>query len=78
MPATINGQTYYRTAEACRMAGISKNTPFRWLKNGIFNEPAHRDKRGWRLFTEDEVNRLKISTRLARIRTAKGRVGCDR
>lgn len=59
MPVTVNGQTYYRTAEVCRMVGISRTTLFRWLKEGIFREAEHRDRRGWRLFTEDEIDRLK-------------------
>jgi len=59
MPVTVNGQTYYRTAEVCRTVGISRATLFRWLKEGIFREAEHRDRRGWRLFTGDEVARLK-------------------
>ena len=59
MPVTVNGQTYHRTAEVCRMVGISRSTLFRWLKEGIFREAQHRDRRGWRLFTEDEIDRLK-------------------
>jgi phage antirepressor YoqD-like protein len=62
MPITINGQTYYRTAEVCRIVGISKTTLFRWLKESIFKEAEHRDRRGWRLFTEDELNRFKEET----------------
>jgi len=59
MPVTINGQTYYRTAEVCQTVGISKNTLFRWLKDGILEEPELRDRREWRLFTEVQVDRLK-------------------
>jgi len=59
MPVTINGQTYYRTAEVCETVGISRTTFFRWLKEGVFEEVARRDRRGWRLFTRDEVNKLK-------------------
>ena len=59
MPVTVNGQTYYRTAEVCRIVGISKTTLFRWLTEGIFKEPEHRDRRGWRLFTEGQVEGLK-------------------
>ncbi len=59
MAVTVNGQTYYRTAEVCRMVGISRTTLFRWLKEGIFREAEHRDRRGWRLFTEDELNSFK-------------------
>jgi len=59
MPVMVNGQTYYRTAEVCRMVGISKTTLFRWLTEGISREPEHRDRRGWRLFTEAQIERLK-------------------
>lgn len=59
MPVTVDGQTYYRTAEVCRIVGISRATLFRWLKEGIFKEAEHRDRRGWRLFTEDEIDKLK-------------------
>jgi excisionase family DNA binding protein len=59
MSVTVNGQTYYRTTEVCRLVGISRTTLFRWLKDGIFDEAQHRDRRGWRLFTEEEVDRLK-------------------
>jgi len=59
MPIAINGETYYRTAEACQVAGISKNTLFRWVREGLFPDVEHRDRRGWRLFTEEEIDRLK-------------------
>jgi transposase-like protein len=59
MPVTLSGETYYRTAEVSRVVGISRNTLFRWLKQDISREPKLRDRRGWRLFTEEEMNRLK-------------------
>jgi excisionase family DNA binding protein len=55
----VTGETYYRIAEACRLAGISKNTFFRWVREGLFPDVAYRDRRGWRLFTEEEIVRLK-------------------
>jgi excisionase family DNA binding protein len=60
MSVTVNGQTYYRTTEVCQLVGISRTTLFRWLKEGTFNEAQYRDRRGWRLFTEDEIDRLKL------------------
>ena len=59
MPIELNGQTYYRTAEVCRIVGISKNTLLRWVRDGSFVDVEHRDRRGWRLFSEDDLNRLK-------------------
>lgn len=67
MAIIINGQTYYRTSEACRRAGISKATLFRWFKVGILEDAVHRDRKGWRLFTENDINRIKSeATRVSR------------
>jgi hypothetical protein len=46
------------TAEAARRAGISKATLLRWLKDGKIPEVA-RDVRGWRVFNEEEVIRIR-------------------
>jgi len=62
MPVTINNQTYYRTIEVCRMVGISRNTLFRWLKKGSVTMVEHRDYRGWRLFTQAQVEAMKEKT----------------
>jgi len=40
------------------MVGISRTTLFRWLKDGLFREAQYRDRRGWRLFTKEEIGRL--------------------
>jgi len=58
MPIEVNNQTYYRTVDVCRIVGISRSTLFRWFKDGVFKEAEYRDRRGWRLFTEEEVSRL--------------------
>lgn len=62
MPVVINDQTYYRTAEVCRRVGISRNTLFRWLKEGIFSDVEYRDWRGWRLFTAAQVETIRTKT----------------
>jgi len=38
MPVTVNGQTYYRTGEVCAMAGISRNTFLRWVREQSFTD----------------------------------------
>jgi len=73
MPVTINGQTYYRTAEVYRMIGISRNTLYCWLQKDIVGEAEHRDSRGWRLFTQDEIDTLERAinriTKIERLRS---------
>lgn len=58
MPITINGEMYYRTAEACRAAGITKNTYLRWIAKGDMKDVLLWDRRGWRLFSEKELEIL--------------------
>ena len=59
MPITVNGETYYRTAEVCRTVGISRSTFFRWLRQGSLADAKNVDRRGWRLFTKADMDRLK-------------------
>jgi DNA-binding transcriptional MerR regulator len=63
----INGQTYYRTLEACQMAGVSRATLFRWLKASVIEDAMSRDRKGWRLFTKSDIDIIKSEvTRLTR------------
>jgi predicted site-specific integrase-resolvase len=62
MPVIVNDKTYYRTAEVCQRIGISRNTLFRWLKEGIFSDVEYRDWRGWRLFTTAQVETIRAKT----------------
>jgi predicted site-specific integrase-resolvase len=62
MPTVINDETYYRTAEVCQMIGISRNTLFRWLKEGKFSDVEYRDWRGWRLFTPAQLETIRTKT----------------
>ncbi len=58
MPTTLMGTRYYQTAEACQLAGISKNTFFRWLRSGEIDDVSTVDRHGWRLFTDQDLARL--------------------
>jgi len=59
MPVIINDETYYRTTEACKLAGISRSTLLRWLRHGLLTDASRRDRRGWRLFTEGDVKKIE-------------------
>jgi len=75
MPIEIAGQTYYRTSEVCTKTGISRATLFRWLKAGIL-EKSHRDRRGWRMFTEDDLNQIKAEA--SRVEVEYTSLGCEK
>jgi hypothetical protein len=59
MPVHIDGVEYYHTNEACSEAGITKNTYLRWVASQDYPDVSYRDRRGWRLFTKEEVEHLK-------------------
>jgi excisionase family DNA binding protein len=59
MSITTHGETYYRTSEACKVIGISRSTLLRWISSGVMKDAAHRDRRGWRLFSNTEIERIR-------------------
>lgn len=59
MVLKINNKVFYKTGEACKKAGISRATFFRWVSLNIIEDVANKDRRGWRLFTEEDVARLR-------------------
>ena len=59
MPISINNHTYYMIAEACELAGTNRNTLLRWIHEGRFIDVYTRDRNGWRLFSGDDIERLK-------------------
>jgi len=70
MTIVIDGCKYYRTNEACRLAGISKNTYLRWVREGVLVDVQSRDRRGWRIFTDKDLKSLISESQ--KITTAHG------
>jgi predicted site-specific integrase-resolvase len=66
VPIQIEGQTYYRTSEACKRAGVSRATLFRWLKAGILDK-CHKDRRGWKMFTDEDLERIKTEAQKIKV-----------
>jgi predicted site-specific integrase-resolvase len=54
MPIKYDGIVYYWTLEVCRRANISRSTLLRWLEKGLLTK-VRRDRRGWRLFTDNDI-----------------------
>ena len=50
---------YYNTSEACNLAGISRATFLRWVREGKIEDVSNRNANGWRRFTESDIDRLK-------------------
>jgi predicted site-specific integrase-resolvase len=73
MPVSINDKTFYRTSEVCQMASISRSTLLRWLRNADLDISEFRDRRSWRLFTADDVNKLsQEANRICQAQTVPG------
>ena len=75
MSMRLNGKIYYWTAEACQLAGISKNTFLRWVRHGVFPDVKHRDRRGWRLFSKHDLDRLTAEVKKIEIPKTKNKGG---
>jgi predicted site-specific integrase-resolvase len=52
------GQEYFRTQDVCEMAGISKSTLLRWLRSGVVKGTCLRDRRGWRLYSREDIDQI--------------------
>jgi len=66
MPTPVNGETYYSAQEAALAAGISKPTLLRWIKAKRVNDSAKRNRNGWRLFAETEVQAIRKLAQFAK------------
>jgi excisionase family DNA binding protein len=53
-----NRKNTYSTRQAAEMIGVSKNTLLNWFKQGKIPEVS-RDYNGWRIFTEEDVARIR-------------------
>jgi predicted site-specific integrase-resolvase len=60
MSVLIDNKQYCRTKEACHKAGISKATFHRWIKQGVISDNSIKDRRGWRLFSEADIENLRM------------------
>lgn len=59
MPVVLKGKTYCYTREALSKAGVSESTWRRWIKNKVIEDVKIRDRKGWRLFTGEDIQRIK-------------------
>jgi excisionase family DNA binding protein len=57
MPKVINGRSFYTTSEVAKMADIHRLTLLRWIREGKLAD-VHRDRNGWRLFSEESSYRV--------------------
>lgn len=58
MPKVVEGRPFYLAHEVAKAAGISKQTLLRWIAENRVKDAAKRDRNGWRLFTEPEVEAI--------------------
>ncbi len=59
MPLTISGKKYYRTQEALALIGLPRSTFFKWLREDKISDAKYKDRNGWRLFSDTEINKIK-------------------
>jgi len=58
-PLNIGGITVYRIGDALRLAGVSRATYFRWVKEGKVPDSRFRDRNKRRVLTVEELRQLQ-------------------
>jgi len=53
-------EKHYTTKQVADTAGIDKSTLLRWIRQGKVSDSRHRDGRGWRMWTQEEVEEIII------------------
>jgi DNA-binding transcriptional MerR regulator len=56
--ATVQRQ-YLKTRQVAQLLGISLNTVYRWLKNGRIGEPLRDADNNYRLWTAEDIERIR-------------------
>lgn len=54
-----DGQLHFGTQQAAEKLGISKQTLLRWFREGRATDPAKRDRNGWRIFDQSDIDSIK-------------------
>ena len=62
MPVVANDTICCRTADSCRMVGISRDSLYWSLNACIVTSDDYSDWRGWRLLTPLQVETIRIET----------------
>ena len=63
MPIELSGREVYRIREALELAGVSRSTYFRWVREGRIQDTEYRDRNGRRVFTDEELGKLRAEAR---------------
>ena len=65
MPVVVAGRSYYLLSEASRLTGVSKPTIYRWMHQGIITGGRLQNRRGWTLFTEEDIAEIKVRSEIS-------------
>jgi hypothetical protein len=55
----IEGTQYKTTSELSEIVGVSYVTLWLWIANGKYKAPDRFNRRGWRLWNNEEIESLK-------------------
>jgi len=52
-------EPHFGTYQAAQKLGVSKQTLLRWFREGRATDPTKRDRNGWRIFNQNDVESIK-------------------
>jgi DNA-binding transcriptional MerR regulator len=73
MPVKVKGKPYYLISEVSQLSGVSKRTIYCWIDQGIVSCGQWRNRNGWRLFTEEDIDELKTEAERVQMEIVSGK-----
>jgi DNA-binding transcriptional MerR regulator len=58
MAEAVDGSLCSTVADLARMTGRTTRTIERWWADGVIPEPAHRNDKGWKLWTPEQATEV--------------------
>ena len=66
MPMKVRGKSYHLVSETSQLSGVSVRTIYRWMHKGIITGGKLQNRKGWTLFTEEDITELKAKAEKVR------------
>jgi len=67
MPMKASGKSYHFVSEASQLSGVSRSTIYRWIHAGIITGGRLQNRKGWTLFTQEDIAELKAKAEIVRL-----------
>ncbi len=65
MAVKVAGRSYYIVSEVSQLSGVNIRTIYRWMHKGIITGGKLQNRKGWTVFTEEDIAEIKTKAEKA-------------